>query len=53
MAQTKTEKRNQAKKVAEQSAAKKKAIRAGKGNIAATANPKAKGKSAVPQTKKK
>jgi hypothetical protein len=53
MAQTKTEKRNQAKKVAEQIAAKKKAERMAKGNVPLSQNSKVKGKSAIPQTKKK
>ncbi|WP_235299450.1 hypothetical protein [Portibacter marinus] len=52
MAQTKSEKRNQAKKVAEQTAAKKKADRMAKGQTGLASNAK-KAKSTIPQTKKK
>lgn len=53
MAQTKTEKRNQAKKVAEQAAAKKKAARATKASVTTTNVKGQKGKSIIPSSKKR
>ena len=50
--QSKTQKRNDARKKAEALKAKKKAVRASKANIVSSTKP-GKGKSLVPQSKKK